>query len=341
MNCSPLQPAARTTIPPIIREWIGNRLRGAPPGPRKNRHAACLFALGRIGDFVLMLSALRLLIRGFGPADCVVVVPAGLSPLAAREFPDVTLITLPSDAPGLVRDILPIWWRERRNFSADAFEQRICLCHQRGLYYEVALSWIYAEKDVRLLPETYPTAPANGLSTELLAHWRLVETVLGHPVQPEEILPRFDSISPGNDGRLLVYPLSLDPARSVSMSHVTEVLQHWRKRSPAPIVFGAGPAEQIELERYANAARQAGLQNAMVESPVGIEGMVAHLARAGAVLAADSGAAHVAAALDKPLVLLMDDKIFGYANPWRRSPRQVAFLNTVPMEEVAAAIPAL
>ncbi len=341
MNCSPLQPPARTTIPPVIRDWIGHRLSGTVPGPRERQHQACLFALGRIGDFVLTLGALRLLIRELGPGQCVLVVPPGLAPLARREFPAVRQINLPTDAASLMKEIVPAWWRERRKFSADHFEQRICLSHQRGLYYELVMSWIDAEKDIRLLPETYPAVPTDGLSTELLAHWRVAEIALRRKVSREEILPRFDGITPGNDGRLLVYPLSLDPARSLPVRQVIEVLRHWRKRSPAPIVLGARPAEQIELEHYANAARQAGVENVTVESPAGIDGLLAHLAQAGAVFAADSGAAHIAAALDKPLVLVMDTRLYGYANPWQRSARQRVFLNTVPAEEVAAAIPTL
>ena len=324
-----------------MREWIGNRLSGPLPGTREFQSRACLFALGRIGDFVLALGAIRLLVCKLGPKQCVLVVPHALAPLANREFPSVRQINLPTDAVSLTREIVPAWWRERPKFAADHFEYRICLSHQRGLYYELALSWIDAAKDVRLFPETYPTVPTGGLSTELLAHWRVTEIVLGRKVGREEILPRLESVAPGNDGRLLVYPLSLDPARSVSIAHVTAVLQHWRKRSPAPIVFGAGPAELSRLDQYAEAAREAGLENVPVESPGGIDGLLRHIAGAGAVFAADSGAAHLATALDKPLVLLMDTPIYGYANPWQRSARQQAFLNTVPLVEVAASLPAL
>jgi ADP-heptose:LPS heptosyltransferase len=297
--------------------------------------------MGRIGDFVLTLSALRLLINAFGADGCVLVLPPSLATLAAAEFPGVDQITLPMEAASLVRGILPVWRHQRSHFARDDFQQLICLSHQRSLYYEVALSWISANHEVRLRPETYPTVPTNDLSTELLAHWRVAEIALGRKVSREEILPRFESIAPGHDGRLLVYPLSLDPSRSVPVSRMIEVLRHWRKRSPAPIVLGAGPADQIELERYANAARQAGITNVVIESPAGIDGLLAHLAQAGAIFAADSGAAHIAAALDKPLVLVMDTRLYGYANPWQRSARQRVFLNTTGLEEVAAALPAL
>lgn len=341
MNCSPLMHERPTTIPPRIRRWIGHRLSGPPGGTRHRRYRACLFALGRIGDFVLTLGALRRLIREFGLDDCVLVMPASMTPVVHREFPGLRTITLPTDAPGLVRDIIPIWWRDRRRFAADRFEQRICLCHQRGLYYELALSWIDADHDVRLLPATYPAIRADGLCTELLAHWRLVETVLGRPVPREEILPGFTGLPTGDDRRLLIYPLSLEPERSLPAATTTIVLRHWRECSHAQIVFGGRPADRAQLEHYAEAARRAGLADVGVETPHGIDGLLRHVAQAGAVLSCDSAAGHIATALDKPGVVITTPGFFGYCQPWTRSGRQQVFLDDAPAGAVAAALPAL
>ena len=66
-------------------------------------------------------TALRLLIREFEPDGCVLVVPESAATIAAREFPDVRCITLPTEAASLVRDILPAWLRHRKKFSEDRF----------------------------------------------------------------------------------------------------------------------------------------------------------------------------------------------------------------------------
>ena len=102
-------------LPETLRHWIARGLSHPPAGPRQRRRSACLLASGRIGDFVLQLSLVRLLTQHFGPADCTLVLPPILAPLAAAEFPGVELIPLPLEAASLTRELIPMWWRERRN----------------------------------------------------------------------------------------------------------------------------------------------------------------------------------------------------------------------------------
>jgi hypothetical protein len=250
--------------------------------------------------------------------------------LAAREFPFTRRLVLPLEASSLVRGILPAWRRERPAFADTRYAQRICLRHQRTLYHEVTFSWIKAEVDVRLRPETYPTAPADGLCTELRAHRQVVEAVLGRPVGPEELLPRFTTLTTGDDGRLVVYPLSREAARCLPVSLVIGTLRLWRERSRAPIVLGGSPAEAPALAAYLTTAQAAKLHGVTLELPVGVDGFLRHIARAGAVLATESAAVHVATALDKPLLALPGGGYSGLCYPWQRSARQVVVQHSLP-----------
>lgn len=328
-------------IPPALRDRLGAVLQGPPRGKRGPSQRACVFTLGRIGDFVLTLSAIRLLLREFGPELCTLVVARAQAPLAQREFPGVRCISLPTEADGLIKDILPIWWQERRKFAHLHFDQLICLRHQRALYHELALSWIAASQDIRLMPETYPKEPVQGLCSELLGHWRLTETILGRPVAREEILPRFTSLHAGNDGRLLVCPHSLDVTRSLPADLLVTTLRTWRERHRAPIVLGGHPADNADLQQLASVLRAAYITDVSVETPAGLEGLLDQVARAGAIFAADSAPAHVAIALDKPSVVLTSPTFFGHAQPWSRSVRQKSFVHGTAAEEVAAALPPL
>lgn len=338
MYCSPLLRPPPTGLPPGLRDRLGALL----AGPRRRADPAsrrlCVFALGWIGDFVLAVSALRLLLRAQPAGACTLVVAPAVAGLARAEFPGVECLVLPAYTNSLTRGILPLWWRERPRLGAVRYDRLVCFSHQRPLYYELALSWFDAAQDLRLTTGTYPPAPADGLSTELLGHWRLAERALGRPVARGDILPRLASVAAAEDGRLLVYPFSRDPVRHLPAELLPGILRHWREGSRAPVVFGGSPAERPALERLATAAHLPGLS---VETPDGLDGLLAQVAGAGAVLAADSAPAHLAAALDKRCVAMTSRSFWGYAQPWTRSPRQRVFVHGTPAAEVAAALPAL
>ncbi len=334
MFCSRQAQPPHTQIPSALRDTIGALLQGPPGSAHRQSRPVCVFALGRLGDFVLTLSVIRTLAREFGTDACTLVVPGPLASVASRELPGVRQITLPTEAASLFREILPIWRHERRKFAADHFGRLICLSHQRSLYYELALSWIDAGQDLRLTPETYPQEPADGLCTELLAHGRLAGVALGRDLTRDELLPRLSSPAVREDGHLLVCPFSRDPVRNLPADTLLRTLQLWRQHHRAPLVFGGNQSDRPALERLA-----AGFSDAHVETPDGIDGLIEQIARAGAVFAADSAPAHLATALDKRAVVMTSRSFHGYAQPWTRSDRQQIFVHGTPAEQVAAALP--
>jgi ADP-heptose:LPS heptosyltransferase len=328
----------RTIIPRRLRHALGALLMGPPRGPRRHTKQACAVALGRIGDFVLCVSTLRLLAREFGTAELAVVVSPALAPLAARELPGVEVITLTPEAASLVRQIVPIWWRERRKFAAIAFERQVTLNHYRSFYHEIAASWIEAKRDFRLQPETYPASGPDGPCTELLAHRLVASAALGRAVSPAEVIPQLASFRPTDDGRLLVYPLSQDPTRSIPAEKIAGLLRAWRAHRRSPVVLGGNPRDRATLEGYATTCRAAGVDLLSIECPDGITAFIDHVAAAAAVVSADSAAGHVAGAFDKPSVVLVARHWFGLSQPWRKSDRQHAFLPEASDAEIAGAL---
>lgn len=339
MRRSPLFNESPTVLPPTLRRWLGAKLQGPPRGARIRHRQVCGLALGRIGDFVLLLPSFRLLVREFGAGECALVVPESVVALARVELPGVELIALPSEAAGLLRQILPIWWRHRGKFAADRFERRVVFMHLRSLYQEIASTWIDAARDFRLAPEDYPF-DTDG---ELEAHRRVASAALGREVARQEVLPSFTRFATRDDGRLLVYPVSQDGSRNIPVDRVVGILRLWRARCPAPIVLGGNPRDAVTLERYAAAARANSIENVTVEAPAGVVAFVEHLAAAGAVFSADSAAAHVSAACDKPTAILMTNRAWhGVSLPSPRSARQKVFLaDEAGDAAVATALPAL
>jgi ADP-heptose:LPS heptosyltransferase len=209
--------------------------------------------------------------------------------------------------------------------------------HLRPPYHDIAVTWIDAARDFRLMREDYPF----GTGGELEAHRRVVSAALGREVAREEILPSFAHFPVSDDGRLLVYPLSQDGTKNVPVERIVKILRLWRARSRAPIVLGGSPRDTATLERYAAAARAAGIDPVTVEAPPGVVAFVEHAAAASAVFSADSAAAHVGAACDKPTVVLMMDRAWhGISLPSPRSGRQQVFLaDEADDATVAAALP--
>jgi ADP-heptose:LPS heptosyltransferase len=334
-------PKPRTLIPHAIRNRLGSLLMGPPRGTRTRHKQACVMALGRIGDFVLSVSAFRLFAREFGPDQLTLLVSPTAAPLAQLELPGVELITLKPEAGSLFREMVPIWWRNRPNFARAGFERRVTLNHFRPFYHEIVFSWVDAKQECRLTSETYPAAMRDGQCRELQAHQLVASQALGRPVAWEEILPAFTRFAARNDGRLLVYPLSHDGLKDIPVGQIVAILQLWRARSRAPVVFGGNPHDRPKLERYLTAAEAAGLGGFTLEAPAGVVGFIEHLAAAGAVLTTESAAGHVGGAFDKPCIVLAPQRWYGLSQPWSRSARQRAFLFDASNADIAAALPAL
>lgn len=315
-------PEPRRLLPGPIRRGATALLSGSSAPSNAPLRDCAIYAVGRIGDFIVMLSAIRLLVATHGASNCALVIAEPLRPIAEMEFPGVPLIEVPMEGSSLFREMLPAWRRHRRKFASHRYELVVCLTHQRTLYHEMTLSWLAGSRLVRLDRLSYPTRAMPEWSLDLTAHLQAVSEALGVPVDRHEIEPRFTRLPAANDGRLLIYPLSRDNQRTLDPGLLAAALALWRKRSSVPIVWGGNPDDAAKLGRYVSAAELAGVAGMTVETCHGIPALLGHLAKAGAVLTGETGPAHIATALDKPAVVLIGGGFHGLVYPWRRSDRQ-------------------
>jgi len=330
MFCSPLIHPERSRLPAPVREWIGRRLGGPVRRATPPRDEAVLYAAGRLGDFVLALSTIRLFLDHWGAGRCTLVVSDLVADLAALELPDVRRIVVPLDAPGVVRDVLPLRRRLRPLLGRHPGVRRISLLHQRTLFHEIALSWIPAEEDHRLTPATYPAAPGDGLSLELEAHRRLAEAALGRPVKPAEVRPRLRHVTATEGDTLLLCPLASQAGKSLPVTVLAEALGSGLGVGPWRLRVAGSPAQRAQLEPYQGVVERAGLP---VEEPLTTTDLalfVRAVARAGAVLAVDSFAAHLALALDKRACIVLGGGRPDFCLPWHQSGRQHFCLHRLP-----------
>lgn len=328
MYCSPLLPTDPTRLPAGVRNWIGHRLSGPRhTGPTTPR-AACIHKLDRLGDFVLALSALRLLLDHLGTRQCTLVVSELVAPLALREFPGTHLITLPTDAPGVLRDLVPAWWRHRPRLGGIRYGLSICLSQQRDLYKDISLSWIDAQREIKLTRPDYPTAAKAFLPTDLLAHQRIVSMVLGRTVSDTEITPSLQSAQTEDQGTLLICPLGSSPLRTLPPAQVAAGLQRWG--GSRAIKLCGSPAQAKSLGDYAAQLAAAGLAGVTLLLPPSLDAFIHQVASAGMFLGTESGGAHLASALDQRAVIVLGGGTPGLCMPWRRSARQVHVQHPLP-----------
>lgn len=330
MFSSPLLPVDRTRLPPSVRRWVGRRLSG-PPRARPARHwRAAIYQLDRLGDLVLATGAIRTLLAAWGETECLLVVSTAAAPLAAREFPRTPRIVLPTTAPGVARDLIPTWWRERPKFRGHVAQRVVCLSHHRDLYKETALSWIAAPVVHRLDRTTYPVAATLPWCLELLAHHQLVAAALGAPVPESAVKPRLLSLAPSDGADLLVCPVGEEVERCLPDEFVVAALRQWRQHSRARVVLSAAPAAADRVARLAARLREGGVSDVHAATSDSFDAFLARLAGAGAVLAGDSAPAHIATALDKRLVVVPGGGRFGLSSPWQFSDRQRVLEHRVP-----------
>ena len=279
---------------------------------------------------MLTVSALRTMLAVWGEERCLLVVSQAAAPLAACEFPRTPRVVLPDLAPSLTRHLVPAWWRERRQFRGIACERVVCLSHHRDLYKQVVLSWIATDRLHLLERATYPTVHAEGWCLELVAHQRLAEAALGRALASDEVLPRLTSIQATDGETLVVCPLASEPIRRVPESVLVPALARWRNRSRAPITLSGPSGAAAELARLAATLHAAAPGPIEVAAGDSFGEFLARLARAGAVLAAESGPGHLATALDKRAVIAVGGGLHGLCAPWRRSARQTIAEHATP-----------
>ncbi|MCF7688395.1 MAG: hypothetical protein K9M98_09170 [Cephaloticoccus sp.] len=330
MFSSPLLEPERSQLPPVLRNRLGSWLSGPPRGPRTTRYRTAIFQLDRLGDAVLTLSAIRLLLQNRTDAESLLVLTDAAAPLLAIEFPAIPRIVLPTAAPGVLRNILPLWRRARPQFGPVQAEQTICLSHNRNLYKEVAVSWLDSKQVLQLDRRTYPQTFPPDSCFELEAHRQLLAATLQRRVTPGEVLPRFDHVPTSEGMDLLVCPLASETIRCIPASLLLAALGHWRRRSRAPITLCGQREQSAALQNLAATITAAGQGPARVVLPAGIPELVQLIAEAGAVLAAETGPAHIATALDKRVITVVGGGTHGLCYPWRRSERQQIISNPLP-----------
>lgn len=321
-------------------------------GPGRQRSGARKFSaivvkLDRIGDFVLALSAIRLVTRHFGEKSCALVISNEVVDLARIEFPDATRIVLPA----FVRHkrALHGWRRSRSVLSAVSCDHLICLRHHRWDYDELVLSWIrsqrvhavrdgktaFWERDRRTLPASGAPALLDEASAESCRELDLTREVLGQLLgsMPDSsaVRPRFEHAGPVRDGGYgVLAPFGSGGLRDLPSAILDGIAADSAATGARKLRLVGSPGQRRRLEDCAERLRTPGGPEVECIASLSLVEFVALIATASWVVTAESGTAHIATALDKPTVVLIGGGHFGQFGPWRRSARQRWLTHALP-----------
>lgn len=301
-----------------------------------------ILKLDRLGDAVLSLGAVRKLVSVFPEEETLLIVSTIAAPLFRREFPAATLLVMPPFCLRFWPDFVLGVLRHASALRAIVTEHFVCLRHQHSDYLHAIAMMVNARRCYasrwegngehtslsfpRCLFSRYPDKSFTAC-LELEAHRRVVESVLGAPIDLENMFPALRNITVVEGGSLLVCPVAGSPIRQYPANCLAEAIRLFLQECPGtPVQFCLPPGANRKEWEDALAVRQ--IEPVQWSIPNDLESLVDLVARARIVLAPDSAPAHLATALDKPGVFLLGGGHFGMFGPWKKSERQI-WLNHV------------
>jgi ADP-heptose:LPS heptosyltransferase len=325
------------SLPPWLRGWLARRLaRPFPATAASRRRRACLYKVDRLGDFVLATGSLRTLVNHLGANELRLVVSEEAAALAAAEFPEVPRWVAPANTTGVWRELRPLRRQLAPLWASEHFDSLISLRHARSLHRDTTLAWLNADTWHGLgpgpraagptlanrpeLPPGYPATAVSPWCRELSAHAQVLTRVLGREATWADVQPRLHHVLPQPGQEIVVCPFGGERIRDYPTPAWMEA---WRSTLPPPAAVRVlGPAaRRQDLEFFAAELRRAGATVAVEVDAAPLD-FVRHIAGARLVLTAESAAAHLATAFDKPAVILTGGGHFGWFAPWGENRRQ-------------------
>lgn len=336
----------------FLRRWnsrlqIGRRTKRVKvPLPLEAPARVTIFVAAGIGDLVIATSFLKVLYERRGELDVTLLCNSLTSGFARELFPDWEVLTIPYTARGRRMAIWPLHSSMRR-FLED-LPQADLLIDLRGLRTvqdSVAASWVparwkiamknqYGVSQYRLADEQSiydelipfsETPLAVGVCRDIENHRLILKRLIPSDIDPQKALPSLPGWSPSpgqiwdrsqeHERYLVICPFSGESIKEYPMEDLADVAGRiaWR-HGLIPCILG-GPdciersrALEGHLGRFGEYRNLTG-RLSLVDSAWVLE-------HCRAVLAVDTGLAHIAIAYQTPTVAILGGGHFGHFAPW-------------------------
>jgi hypothetical protein len=219
-------------------------------------------------------------------------------------------------------------WKVMHLLATYRVRSFICLRHAPEQIRDFVLRHVDA-KEIRALSWVIKGQPPGEVPHEILRHRAILAAAYLAPEDPRDLLPVLPGRTARHGGIVVVAPFS------------SGIIKDWKDESWVKVALGmasrgfllelwVGPAQLSRARALADKISAAG---SFPRAPVRT-GTLGELAAAiegcAIVLSVDTFAAHLAVAMDVPLVSLMGGGQFGDFGPWQRSARQRWLTNSLP-----------
>lgn len=330
---------AASAIPNALLYPILTRRRRAPSKPYKR---AAIIKLGKLGDGVLALGAIRSLVEHFGPQHCVIVASAFAVDLFASEFPTVETLTVTTNHSTLRRSLVDLYRHRRHPLFRNGVETLVSLQHHRTLHDDVIASsipssfaWGLRNSELgidglrdQIVSATFsfdnrtPELPENRAHCrELSLHSCLVSAVLERPISAGDLRPQIlvEEMKP-----LPVIgfaPFSGSVLRDIPMPLLISGCRKAHSIGFDVHIWTPSPDEARATNLAVHLSRVSDAKVTLIHTRTISELLVA-ISKVSLAVAAESGPAHLATAMNRRLIAILGGGHFGWFAPWARSSRQ-------------------
>jgi len=328
------------TIPNcLFQEYLRLR-RGWRRGPRDFYKKVGIFKPDGLGDFVLALGAIRRIVENYGEDNCVLITCPLAGELPRREFPNVEHVTLPGTNARLWRH----WSRlSHMPLFARGVERLVCLRHHRPFHQDVVIDAIPHENSIGAPTSlalrdsrdwaprrhrfdfeiTPPSSWGDRECYDLICHRLVVAAALDRAPDSVNVLPTLERLDTGPIlPTAAVSPYGSHSTKDFPTRLLAEVARHIERIHGLSITLLSPHASDIRYSALAAELKKAGAHQVSVMQTPTFEDYLRAISQCRIVISVDTATAHLAVAMDRPLLALLGGGHYGYFAPWSRSRRQ-------------------
>ena len=310
--------------------------------PAKPSRRVAIIKLGKLGDNVLALGAIKALVDKFGEENCTLVSSDYGRDLVALVFPRIEILTVTTNHSTLRRTLRDLLKLRRHPIFCEGAEVLVSLQHHRTLHDDLITSAIPAVKTWGLVNSELGEA---GLSDQLLRasfafdnvtpepkldplvcreltlHASLLSAVFGRTVTGTELRPRitFDDAIPR--AAIGLAPFSGSVLRDIPLHLLLAACRAAKLLGYSVDIWAPSPSD-LRIKTMVDRLKAETFADVQLVHTPNTKDLVRAISAVRVVVSAESAPAHLAAAMNRPLVAILGGGHFGWFAPWTASDSQ-------------------